>query len=84
MPPLFGDLVKSRPEVIASLASNTRQIGGDYLALHPDATLEIYRMVAGGEVVDVQLRYRRPATVPGLLGGRADHDEMLKFTPDIH
>ncbi len=80
---LYKDIVSSRPDVVANFANLQHQIGGDYLSLQPDATLEIYRMVAKGEVVDVALRYRRPASIP-MIYSTAHLDEMLYFRPDLH
>jgi hypothetical protein len=80
---LYKELVTSHLDIVGSLASQQHQIGGDYLSLQEDATLEIYRMVSHGQVVDVALRYRRPSSIPSLYSV-AHFDEMLYFRPDVH
>ncbi|WP_426271314.1 hypothetical protein ACN9MB_07360 [Dyella kyungheensis] len=75
--PVFLKILKSNPEIVAAIVEDKHQIGGDYLRLAPDAVLEIYKMVAGGSVVDITLRYRRPGTQGVLTVSRID--EVLTY-----
>jgi hypothetical protein len=78
----FGNLVKQNKELVHGVKQNRIQIGGDFLNLEPNAVLEMYRMVADGEMVDVALRYRRPLANL-MIAGFPAIDELLHYVPDV-
>jgi hypothetical protein len=59
----------------------SEEMGGDFLSLPGDATLEIHRLVAGGRTIGYSLRYRRPSSGPLLFMANAASaiDEMLYY-----
>jgi len=79
----YAGVAKRHKELLSGLRYDRIQIGGDYLNLNPDAVLEMYRMVAGGEVVDIALRYRRPTTNQLLVAAASPVDEMLHYSPIV-
>lgn len=58
-----------------------QEMGGDFLSLPGDATLEIYSLVAGGHTIGYSLRYRRPSSGPLLFMANAAGaiDDMLYY-----
>jgi hypothetical protein len=79
----YKEIVSGNPAIVGSLVSRQHQIGGDFLRLDRHAMLEIHRLMEKGQVVDVALRYRRPASIPSLRS-LSHFDEMLYFRPDVH
>ena len=58
-----------------------QEMGGDFLILPEDATLEIYSLVADGYTIGYSLRYRRPSPSPLLFAAGAPDaiDDMLYY-----
>ena len=50
------------------------ELGGDFLALPNDATIEIYQLRSQGTVIGYSLRYRRPTFVPMIVAGGIDEE----------
>ena len=72
----FNRAFDASKEVIATLYTNTHRIGGDYLPLKNDATLEMCKLMYQGNVVGYALQYRRPSFVPSLIS-LSMYDELL-------
>jgi hypothetical protein len=79
---IYRSVVSSKVGSISMLPDGRHQIGGDYLSLPPEATLEMYSIREGTREVDLNLRYRRPAHVP-FVSAAGQVDEMLQFYPDV-
>jgi hypothetical protein len=58
-----------------------QEMGGDFLRLPNDATLEIYKLVSEGRILGYSLRYRRPTSGPLLFMANAAGaiDDMLYY-----
>jgi len=74
--PLYHRAIAASTDLIAMLAADTHRIGGDYLSLNNDATLEMCKLLYQGGTLGYALRYRRPSSVPSLLT-LASFDELL-------
>jgi hypothetical protein len=58
-----------------------QEMGGDFLRLPENATLEMYTLVADGRTIGYSLRYRRPSSSPLLFAAGATNaiDDMLYY-----
>lgn len=78
----YSKIVNDNFDIYKNYTESEHQIGGDYLSLANDATLELYKIASGGKVVDAALRYRRPSGGPAMLS-LTHFDEMLRYIPDV-
>jgi hypothetical protein len=78
----FSEIAGRHNDLLSGVHEDHVQLGGDYLNVDPDAVLEMYRLIADGETVDVALRYRRPARHLAMIGATAA-DELLAYVPDV-
>jgi hypothetical protein len=67
----FGGLLDA---IAISNVFKPEELGGDFLALPNDATVEIYQLKSQGTVIGYSLRYRRPTFVPMIVAGGLDEE----------